>query len=82
MVERQLGDLGVACGPGGPPHNGSASVSTKYAQICSTGVNFGDSATLMSRTVCARRMAVRKRQELHLVVRRRQNECYVPSHLT
>jgi len=33
-----------------PPHNASAPVSTRCAQICSAGANLGDSATFMSRT--------------------------------
>jgi len=48
MVERGMGDRGVARGPGGPPH-WPEPVSTGYAQIRFTGVHF-DSAPFMSLT--------------------------------
>jgi hypothetical protein len=50
MVQRGMGDRGVACGRGRPPHQRPGDVSTEYAQICSIGVHFDNSATFMSRT--------------------------------
>jgi hypothetical protein len=46
----RMGDRGVACGRGRPPHQRAGDVSTEYAQICSIGVHFDNSAAFMSRT--------------------------------
>jgi hypothetical protein len=46
----RMGDRGVARGRGRPPHQRPGTLSTGYAQICSIGVHFDNSATFMSRT--------------------------------
>jgi len=40
MIERGMGDRGVACGRGRPPYQRPGTLSTGYAHICSMGVHF------------------------------------------